>query len=255
MRWTVEAESWTGLPPGAAARATLLGDLEGGRLVARSRTTRTESGRLHLPGAGGLQVHRKVYRYPTARDRLRGILRTTLLAPSRARRERDVLRGFLHLGPPPLAPEPVAILECRAGGLLLEAWLLSRTVPSARPPSAGPPAPGEPEALGRCLGRLHAAGWCSLDAAPRNFLCVGSPAAVEGALKVDSGRARRAGPSSPRRAGDLATLVAGLEAGWPAPSLALLLDAYAAATGEALPAWRGRLPAARAALARRRPSG
>src|SRR5689334_18636575 len=92
------------------------------RVVARSRTTITESGLLDLPG-GPVAVHRKTYRYEGFGALLSGMFRTTFAAPSRARREVEALR---RLGS--LAPEPVALSERRTAGFLREAVLVVRTV-------------------------------------------------------------------------------------------------------------------------------
>jgi tRNA A-37 threonylcarbamoyl transferase component Bud32 len=208
--------------------------LKEGSLVSAARTSVTERGTLLLDGAA-VPVHRKAYAYPGLASRLRGAFRGTLLGRSRARRERDALRVLRSLpGGPPLAPEPVALAERRGWILLRDALLVSRTLAGAAAVEALGPCPGLPAAVGRAVGRIHAAGWADLDLAPRNLLATPHAGGGWEIAKVDSPRLRRVPPGHAARARDLARLLADLGGAWDDAARGAVLAGYAEVAG-ALP--------------------
>ncbi len=113
--WT---SALTADPPGAPER---LGSRAVGVLVTEHRTSWVRRCRV-----GTIEVFAKTYAYPNRRDRLRGVLRTTFLAPGRAVCESRALRWLLEHGID--APRPLGVAEHRRGGwlraslLLTEAW-------------------------------------------------------------------------------------------------------------------------------------
>ena len=222
--------------------------LRGARVVARSRTTITESGILELPG-GSVAVHRKIYRYDGTGALLSGMFRTTFAARSRARREAEAL---LRLGALGLAPQPVVLLERRTAGFLLEAVLAVRTVEGGRSLADAEPSPDLAAAVGRAAGAIHAAGLADLSLAPRN-LVVGRVGGGWGVFKVDSGRMAEAPRGAAAQAADLADLIAGLEGRWGPGDLEALRSAYAAAAA-GLPAGLERAMAAAREREKRRHS-
>jgi tRNA A-37 threonylcarbamoyl transferase component Bud32 len=212
------------------------------RVVARSRTTTTESGLLDLPG-GPVPVHRKTYRYEGMGALLSGAFRTTFAARSRPRREAEAL---VRLGA--LAPPPVALMEDRVAGFLRAAVLLVRTVEGGVNLDESPPSPALAAAVGRAAGTMHAAGFGDLSLAPRNLVV-----ATRGIFKVDSGRMRTVPRGGAAQAADLADLLAGLEARWTASDLDGLRAAYAAAAGGLPAGIEGAVAAARLRARRRDP--
>jgi len=234
-------------PPGEEGWAALLA-LADAVLVARSRTSRTDAGRLGLPG-GAIAVHRKVYAYPGWGARLRGAFRTTFAAPSRAARERWAL---LRLGSLGRAPAPVALAERRVAGFLAEAILASATIEGGRPLDALAPDPALAASAGAAAGEMHRAGLVDLDLAPRNLVAAPGAAGWR-VLKVDTARLREGGPSDPARAEDLADLLAGLEPLWDRSALDALREAYAAAAGGTPEGLDAALERARARARRREP--
>ncbi len=216
--------------------------LRDARIVARSRTTITESGLLDLPG-GAVPVHRKAYSYEGIGALLSGAFRTTFAAKSRARREAEAL---VRLGP--LAPRPVVLVERRTAGFLREAVLVVLTVEGGRALPEVPPSAALAAAVGRAAGTMHAAGLGDLSLAPRNLVVSG-----EAILKVDSGRMRVVPRGGAVQAADLADLLAGLEEGWGAEDLEALRAAYAAEAG-GLPGGLGEAMAAARERRRRRHS-
>ena len=219
-------EGFRGSPGGEEGWA-LLGNLGEARLVARSRTTRTESGILDLP-SGPVPVHRKIYEYPGWAAGILGAFRTTFAAPGRARREVRALRALAAFG---FAPAPVALAERRAAGFLVEARLAVRTVEGGTPLDGTAPGGELARAVGRTVGRVHAAGLGDLSLSPRNIVAARGPRGEWTVAKVDSGRLRPAAPGGPVQAADLADLLAGLEDRWDAAPLAGIRDGYAEAAG------------------------
>jgi len=246
MAVTVE---WLGGFAGPAGPAgwLLLGALREARVVARSRTTVTESGILDLP-AGPVPVHRKTYSYGGWAAPIAGAFRTTFAAPGRARLEERALRRLGALG---LAPAAVALAERRTAGFLREAILAVRTVEGGSPLEAAPPSADLAVAVGRAAGAMHAEGLGDLSLAPRNLVVARGPGGWT-VSKVDSGRLRAAARGGAVQAADLADLLAGLEGRWGAAGLEALRSAYAAAAGGIPEGWEAALPAARERLRRRR---
>jgi len=227
----------------------LLWQIRDARVVARSRTTLTETGTLDLP-AGPVAVHRKVYEYRGAAAVLGGAFRTTFAAPSRARRELDALRRLGALG---LAPVPVAVAERRTAGFLRQALLATRTLEEGRDLESADADAALASAVGRAAGLVHAAGLGDLSLAPRNLVASRGGGGEWRIAKVDSGRMRETPRGGPDQARDLADLLAGLEGRWAAAEMGTLREAYVAAAG-ALPAGiEEALAAAREALGRRAP--
>jgi tRNA A-37 threonylcarbamoyl transferase component Bud32 len=232
--------------------ATVLASFHEARVVTRSRTTLTECGLLET-ASGPLSVYRKTCDYPDLSARLRGVMRTTLLASSRSRRERGALLRLRDLGPPDLAPEPVALEEERRGGFLVRSRLWVLTVDGAADLDRTEPHVDLADALGTALGRIHGARLGRLDAAPRNFLAArrGGPWHV---CKVDTSRMATVRPGGSAMAEDLGKLLAGLESRWEAPLRQRLLDAWSTTTGWPAPAkLEGALTKARKGLTRRAP--
>lgn len=204
------------LPRAFAAYATAEGEV-----VARSRSTDTV--RLRLDG---VDLHLKRWRYPLA-TALRNVLRNTLLAPSRARREYRMLAALAALE---AAPAPAAFGERRVLGLLREAFVASVTFADAAPLSERVPGGGEPDrALGRFLGRLHAAGATHGRLFARNLLL--GPDGTFRLVDLDRARVRRSGPApASARAKDLAFLSESL-ADIPLPRHRAVLAAYGQTLG------------------------
>jgi hypothetical protein len=137
-------------------------------------------------GPFGVAWVRKRLWYPTPGDRLRGMLRTTFLAPSRVEREAGNLERLAGFG---LQPRLLlAFGERRSKGFLLDSFLCTRAL-DALSLEVVLREEREPQrrrrrlaALGSFAGGLHARGFVDRDLHLRNFL-----AAADGALaKVDS---------------------------------------------------------------------
>lgn len=192
-----------------------------GEVVARSRSTDTVRIRL-----GGLDLHRKRWRYPLA-TALRGVLRNTLFRPSRARREYRMLGALADLD---AAPAPAAFGERRVLGLLRHAFVASVTFEGAEPLSKRvPDGRDRDRALGRFLGRLHAAGATHGRLFARNLL--GTPDGAFRLVDLDRARVRRDGPApASARAKDLAFLSESL-AHLPLSRHRAVLAAYGLALG------------------------
>ncbi|MEZ5964652.1 MAG: lipopolysaccharide kinase InaA family protein [Planctomycetota bacterium] len=102
----------------------------------------------------------------------------TFLAPSKARREHDNLRALVQAGVPVTAP--IAWRETRVLGCVpsCQLWLADAgDVPNLKAMLGGDLALGRRRSLlvafGRLLRRLHAAGFVSLTAFPRNVVVTG----------------------------------------------------------------------------------
>jgi tRNA A-37 threonylcarbamoyl transferase component Bud32 len=175
----------------------------------------------------GVATVRKRLWYPTCRDRLRGVLRTTALARSRVAGEAASLARLAALD---LQPDLLlAFGERRRRGFLLDSFLCTRWL-RVRPLDQllrEERDPAEREAwltrLGRFVGRMHAAGFVDRDLHLRNLL-----AGADGLLvKVDSPFGTI--PASWWRAGgkarDLRDLVADVRAVASVREVALLLAA------------------------------
>ena len=139
----------------------------------------------------------KTYAYPTWRDRLRGLGRTTACAPTRARREWNALHWLAGHGFE--APMPWLIAERRVLGfaryavLATEAWAgqpLDQTLPGAD----GPTRELALRSLEDFVERLHRAGFRDRNLDLRNLLArrVGDRFVV---AKIDSPRHRIMPPS------------------------------------------------------------
>ena len=160
----------------------------------------------------------KTYAYSTIRDRWRGMLRNTFLAPSRARREWQALSWLRAHGF--AAPEPLAVLEKRSRGWLHRAVLVTRAWP-------GHPAHRLLARLGsvdrkalagvihRYVSDLHAAGYRDGNMDLRNVLARRTDSGTWEVAKIDSPRFRVTAPG-PRRdravRRDLARLACSLRA-------------------------------------------
>ena len=111
-------------PPGQRAQAegpAILGARDAGEVVKESRT-----GWVQRLVEGGRPYFAKTYLYATARDRRRGWLRNTWLAPSRARREADALAWLRAHGF--AAPRVVVLAELRRWGVLHAALIVTEAV-------------------------------------------------------------------------------------------------------------------------------
>jgi len=137
----------------------------------------------------GIPIIVKVYHYPTWRDRMRGILRNTIAAPSRVRREADNLHRLARLG----VNDDLwlAAGESRSLGFLASSFLITRFIDA---PSAGQFLEGTTdslrrlqfcELLGRFVARLHREGFVDRDLHLRNLL-FDEPRKV--LIKIDSPR-------------------------------------------------------------------
>lgn len=142
---------------------------------------------------GQREVYCKTYVYPALRDRLRGVLRNTWLAPSRAAREAAALRWLADAGF--AGPRALGYAEARCLGFLrcavlaTEAWP-SRALPEVWPTLDAGPRAGLLAAVWRFVDALHAHGFVDRNLDPRNLLV-----AVEGdgafrIAKIDSPRYR-----------------------------------------------------------------
>lgn len=143
-------------------------------VVARSRTSRTVRRRAQEGDPESPVLYCKTYTYPTPRDRWKGVGRTTVFAPSRAQREWNSLRILRDLGFS--APEPLALSEVRAHGVLLECQLITRAIEPATTLDAllCDLARKERailvEAFGRFVGQLHRSGFVTGAFRLRNVL-------------------------------------------------------------------------------------
>ncbi|MBK8976432.1 MAG: hypothetical protein IPM29_10945 [Planctomycetes bacterium] len=149
--------------------------------------------------AGGRTVYLKTYDYPSARDRLRGALRTTWLAPSRAAREWDALCWLRAHGFD--SAEPLGVGEWRGrAGWLRRALLVTAAWPGEPLTTVLPGLPAEERAellvaLDRWVTALHAAGFRDRNLDPRNILVRRDAERLRFA-KIDSPRHRLRGAGS-----------------------------------------------------------
>ncbi len=197
----------------AASRASTFDELADAPVAFIKRHRTGDVGRIEAPRSPfGLATIRKRYWYPTARDRWRGLLRTTWLAPSRVEREAESLEQLASAG---LQPRLfLAFGERRALGVLHDSFLITREL-DARPLDEvmrlerdAASRAATLRSLGTFVGRLHARGFVDRDLHLRNLL-VGRDLAI---AKVDSPFAAIV-PRWRRAAGqrrDLADLVGGM---------------------------------------------
>lgn len=180
-------------------------------VLAESRTTRTT--RVTLDD--GRVFVRKQWRFPHARDRLRGVLRTTVLAPSPAVRELRALERLRELPDGPRAPRPHHAVEWRRLGVLERCELVLDLVPDSEPLDEFLRAVTDPhlrravlDDLATATAAMHQAGLVDGDHHPRNVLVQQDPPRV---WFIDS-RKQRVGtrPSRTACAGDLGALDVGL---------------------------------------------
>ncbi|MCC6782120.1 MAG: hypothetical protein IT457_04710 [Planctomycetes bacterium] len=155
---------------------------------------------------GQREIYCKTYGYPALRDRLRGALRNTWLAPSRAAREAAALRWLAEAGFE--GPRALGYAETRRLGFLRCAVLATEAWPSQALhevwPSLAPARRTELlAAVWRFVDALHARGFVDRNLDPRNLLVAGQGDAAFRIAKIDSPR-HRILPSSRR----LARLVA-----------------------------------------------
>lgn len=143
----------------------------------------------------------KTYDYPTARDRWRGLLRNTALAPSRARREWDALTWLRSHGF--AAPEPMAVVEKRRRGWLWRSLLITRAWPG-HPAHHLLPLVGSVdrnslvEAIRNYVGRLHASGFRDGNMDLRNYLARRDEGTAWEIAVIDSPRYRITAPGRHR---------------------------------------------------------
>ncbi|MEZ5964931.1 MAG: lipopolysaccharide kinase InaA family protein [Planctomycetota bacterium] len=164
-----------------------LAALGSGRLVQRARSSWVQ-----IVTWNSTYVYAKTYVYPTAADRRRGWLRTTWLAPSRARREATALLWLRSHGF--FAPAPLAVVEARRFGVLHAALLLTEPVEGeplhqVLPRLAHSSQAAILRALRTHVTALHEAGFRDRNLDLRNILLVGDAAAPRFA-KIDSPRHR-----------------------------------------------------------------
>ena len=143
----------------------------------------------------------KTYAYQTGRDRWRGMLRNTFLAPSRARREWQALSWLRAHGF--AAPEPLAVLEKRARGWLHRAVLVTRAWPGhpahrLLPLLASVDRKGLLGVIHSYVSQLHAAGYRDGNMDLRNLLARRIESGTWQVAKIDSPRYRVTAPG-PRR--------------------------------------------------------
>jgi hypothetical protein len=132
----------------------------------------------------------KTYVYPTARDRWRGLFRTTCLAPSRARREAEALAWLASQGFP--SARPVLLAEDRRGGMLHAAVLATEAVEGPDleqllPRLAAPVRTALLHALRAFVEALHHRGFRDRNLDLRNLLLSGTVQAPS-FVKIDSPR-------------------------------------------------------------------
>lgn len=180
--WT---SALTADPPGAPER---LGSRAVGVLVTEHRTSWVRRCRV-----GTLDVFAKTYAYPSRRDRLRGALRTTFLAPGRAVCESRALRWLLEHGID--APRPLGVAEHRRGGWLRASLLVTEAWP-------GEPLDAFLVQIGRndrrrvlaavwgFVATLHGLGFVDRNLDPRNLLVSDDGSGAFRVTKIDSPRAR-----------------------------------------------------------------
>jgi hypothetical protein len=139
-----------------------------------------------------LDLFAKTYDYPGLGDRLRGILRTTVLAPGRARREAAALDWLAREGFP--APSVLGIAEVRRHGWLRRSVLFLSAWPGQRIDQlvVGLGKARRDRLIAatwRFVDELHAAGFVDGNLDPRNLLAraVGDDFEV---TKIDSPRHR-----------------------------------------------------------------
>jgi hypothetical protein len=196
-------------PGGGTAVATAIEGLPVVRVLAHSRTT--EAALVVLPD--GSRAVRKRRVWPTARDRAKGALRTTVAAPSPARRERDALLRLRELPGGPFAPEPLGFADERRAGVLHRCLLLVEEVPDAVDLAAFLVAERDAARraavladLARRTREMHAAGLLDREHHPRNVLVAGTRT-----WKVDcwKQRVRRSPVAASAATEDLAALDVG----------------------------------------------
>lgn len=147
----------------------------------------------------------KTYDYPRWRDRLRGVGRTTWLAPSRAGRELLAMQWLLDRGLG--APEPVLLCEVRSLGFLWRASIATRAVPGERidrllPRLHAQAASALLRALRTWVDRAHAAGFRDRNLDLRNLIAVCATQAPSGEptdwsiCKLDSPRFQIVSPAA-----------------------------------------------------------
>ena len=177
----------------------------------------------------GVALYRKRFWYPTARDRLRGALRTTWLARSRVEREAANLERLAGWGMQPRLL--LASGERRRRGVLHDSFLCTRALDAS--PLDRELRDASPErrlalldALGRFVATLHAHGFVDRDLHLRNLLATADGAIV----KIDSpfGSVVRWGREAAQRR-ELAALAAEIARLVPAEERDALTRAYAAA--------------------------
>jgi hypothetical protein len=173
---------------------------------------------------GSEHVYIKTYDYPTPRDRLRGIGRTTALAPSRARREWDALAWMRAAGFP--AAVGLCVAEDRRLGFLRRAVLVTRAVAGERVDALlarlDARSAGELlRAVARAVEAWHRRGYRDRNLDLRNLLARAAPGGGWEVVKIDSPRfrLRRPGPAVDRLAREdwarLRRSAAAVGADWP----------------------------------------
>ena len=146
-------------------------------LLAQSRTVTVE--RMRRPD--GIEVVRKIYLFPTRRDRLRGMLRGTWLGRNKARREFVGLRFLQGVGVPAIEALEWTVQRNRFGfvtecSLVTRAYTghdLARVLREGRIP--------ESEvwvAIGTSVRRMHDAGFWHRGLSARNLLLVEESCAI-----------------------------------------------------------------------------
>ncbi len=208
-------------PPGQRAQAegpAILGARGAGQVVKDSRT-----GWVQRLEQDGRPYFAKTYLYATARDRRRGWLRNTWLAPSRARREADALAWLRAHGF--AAPRVVVLAELRRWGVLHAALIVTEAVDGVPLDAALPRMPPAERdrvlrALRAFVTALHRQGFRDRNLDLRNLLWVEGGDASH-VVKIDSPRhrLRPPGEASDRLAREdwrrLDASLAALGLGWP----------------------------------------
>jgi hypothetical protein len=182
-------------------------DAPGGRAFGETVTDHRSSW-VRAAEWSGRPCYFKTYDYPSREDRLRGLGRTTALAPSRARREWAAIRWLATHGFATVTP--LGVVEARPGLFLRRAVIATTAYggPDLRW-WLGPDGEAEPDevldALRGFVEALHGAGFHDRNLDPRNVLARRDDRGRLVLTKIDSPRFVLARPGS-RRSQRLAAL-------------------------------------------------
>ncbi len=162
----------------------------GGRFVGETITDHRSSW-VRRCRVGAIEVFVKTYEYPRPQDRLRGVLRTTILAPSRVAREIQALRWLRANGF--AAPRPLARGELRSFGWLRRATLVTEALPGTSLDRCLPSLETDARfavlaAVDRFVSAIHSRGYVDRNLDPRNLIVHADELGAPTIAKVDSPR-------------------------------------------------------------------